>query len=127
MKSLFEYVYFLIYDFSKKFLGEDDIPEFKAFLFITLIESIWVINFFLMSELIPQLNLNWESFNLFSYLIAVFVIGFVNWFIYLKEKKYLQIYKANNQKRSLKKNSIVLSFLIFPIINPIILFLLNIL
>ena len=127
MKSIFEYSYFLIYNFAKKYLGEDDIPEFKAFLFLTLIESFWVMNFFIISELIPQLNLKWESFSLFHYITALIVLGLINWFIYLKDKKYLQVYRINNQKQSLVKNLLSLFFFICPVTLPFILISLDIL
>lgn len=82
-------LYFSIYRFCKKYLGEDDIPEFKASNFLTLVEFFWATNIFLALGLITNNNIGFQDLSVFGLVIFFAAVGLFNWSYFVKSEKYL--------------------------------------
>ncbi|RNC84512.1 MAG: hypothetical protein ED557_05910 [Balneola sp.] len=123
MIDFYNRAYYFFYKFSYQFLGKDDMPEFKALIFISLTKGFLMLITILFLDLIEFKNQVWfESKTPIQIGVVTIFFMVFNGFYFLRNNTYVYIVKkieGNNPEKFKKLITIIviLEFLVFIILT----------
>lgn len=124
MYDFFEYIYYRIYKWQLSWFGESWDPEFKAVVGVTSLQFFNTFIILIIIEVIFQVKIIF-SFD-YPKIVGVlygFILIIINYFLYMRRGKYLEIEKKyrNKSKNKLKNKSRLMwcyvgTILLFPVL-----------
>lgn len=114
--NYYKSLYLYLYQFCKKYLGKEDIPEFKAVSILTIVETFWFMSIFIMLGFFSSKDIDLEDLPIENLIVLSIAFLAINYFSFIHQKKYVLIENTLEQNFSKISKAMNLLFLVSPFV-----------